>query len=221
MPRKYAAKKRVTKRKFSKRTKGAKKYTVKVRSSLGPIAPRSIVSMRYNQLLQSTVAGDQVFSLNSVYDPDITGLGHQPYGRDTYAALYNRYRVFAVSGSVSSSCLSGQTGIVSLVATNSAALLTNQTLVSEMPHSRKQLIAVGQVKTMKFKFNLPRINGSTSTAYKSDDRFQSLVNNNPTEIMCMHLLSTDALGGPTTTLYNDITINYHVEWFDPVPLAQS
>lgn len=33
------------------------------------------------------------FNLNSIFDPNRTGAGHQPMGRDQFALLYNTYRV--------------------------------------------------------------------------------------------------------------------------------
>lgn len=33
------------------------------------------------------------FSCNNLYDPDTTGIGHQPYTHDQFAATYNHYRV--------------------------------------------------------------------------------------------------------------------------------
>lgn len=33
------------------------------------------------------------FKVNSIYDFDLTGAGHQPLGRDTWASIYNYYRV--------------------------------------------------------------------------------------------------------------------------------
>jgi hypothetical protein len=33
------------------------------------------------------------FRINSLYDPDLTGGGHQPLGRDTYSAIYDYYKV--------------------------------------------------------------------------------------------------------------------------------
>lgn len=33
------------------------------------------------------------FRANSIYDPDYTGVGHQPYGRDQWVAFYNHYTV--------------------------------------------------------------------------------------------------------------------------------
>lgn len=33
------------------------------------------------------------YRAGSVFDPDLSGLGHQPYGRDTLATFYEKYRV--------------------------------------------------------------------------------------------------------------------------------
>lgn len=38
-------------------------------------------------------AGVKVFTANGLYDPDISGIGHQPAGFDQYMALYNEYIV--------------------------------------------------------------------------------------------------------------------------------
>ena len=36
-----------------------------------------------------------IFRLNSVFDPDVTGVGHQPLGRDHWAQTYKYYRVLS------------------------------------------------------------------------------------------------------------------------------
>lgn len=64
-----------------------------------PFRPRMNVKLTYTQnfVLTTGTAGvfgsSQEFSLNSVYDPDITGTGHQPYGYDSMSSLYKRYKV--------------------------------------------------------------------------------------------------------------------------------
>jgi len=55
------------------------------------------VTMRYvdaGVLNASTTTGDiWNFRANSIFDPDQTGTGHQPYGHDTYATMWNHYTV--------------------------------------------------------------------------------------------------------------------------------
>ncbi len=48
----------------------------------------------------ATVVDSHVFRLNSVFDPDETGTGHQPKGRDFYAGIYNDYTVVSADYSV-------------------------------------------------------------------------------------------------------------------------
>lgn len=41
----------------------------------------------------TTGFGQYSFRANSIYDPDYTGVGHQPMGHDTLELLYGRYTV--------------------------------------------------------------------------------------------------------------------------------
>lgn len=61
------------------------------------IADSQIVHLRYGD--HTTVnagagtSASQVFSCNNIFDPDITGVGHQPLGHDEWANFYNHYVV--------------------------------------------------------------------------------------------------------------------------------
>jgi hypothetical protein len=87
------------KRKFKKKQNRIVRYR---RSSLplGGFPDRKAVRMRYADLifLDASALGSGVptihhFRANSVYDPDLTGTGHQPRGFDEHAALYDHYTV--------------------------------------------------------------------------------------------------------------------------------
>ncbi len=74
--------------------------SLSVRGDPFPLRFRS--TLRYCQAVTLTAGAagvfgtEQVFRLNSLYDPDLTGTGHQPYGFDTLATLYYKYKVLAV-----------------------------------------------------------------------------------------------------------------------------
>jgi len=90
--------------------KSRSKYTMskwKASPSLGYSAPRSTpIATRMRTKLTyfqkgsldpaaGGIAADQVFRLNSLYDVDLTGVGHQPAGFDE---LMNLYKYYAVVG---------------------------------------------------------------------------------------------------------------------------
>ncbi len=60
------------------------------------------VTMQYAQLLQLVTdatpdySTEWDFRLNSIFDPDFTGTGHQPKYHDTFATLYQKYLVHNV-----------------------------------------------------------------------------------------------------------------------------
>lgn len=75
------------------------------RELFGGFPQSKTVKLRYNDqvLISPTaamVAQFHAFRANSIYDPDATGVGHQPLGRDIWAGLYNRYMVIGAKISV-------------------------------------------------------------------------------------------------------------------------
>lgn len=87
-------------------TQGGKQFKLSTSvNSLGTIFPdRIIVPMRYTTTISFTstlgVPSGNLFSGNSVYDPNQTGVGHQAYGFDQLSAYYYNYLVTHSSCSV-------------------------------------------------------------------------------------------------------------------------
>lgn len=87
-------------------TQGGKQFKLSTSlNSLGTIFPdRIIVPMRYTTTISFTstlgVPAGNLFSGNSVYDPNQTGVGHQAYGFDQLSAYYFNYLVTHSSCSV-------------------------------------------------------------------------------------------------------------------------
>lgn len=73
--------------------------------------PNSIITkLRYCDVIKHTstlgATGTNSFRANGIFDPDFTGVGHQPMWRDNYASIYNHY---VVIGSKIKMCVTPQT----------------------------------------------------------------------------------------------------------------
>lgn len=91
-----------------------------------------IVRMKYvqaNQLIDAVggVMITQIFRANSIFDPDITGVGHQPLARDQWMQFYNEYVVLGAKISCKFTFVSGTVPIqVGVFLTNSNTIGTLQ-----------------------------------------------------------------------------------------------
>lgn len=80
-------------------------YAVKpsIQKTLNPFPPSMYVKLTYgiNVVIgtngSSALSVNYLHRLNSLYDPDQTGTGHQPYQFDQLSSLYERYQVYKAS----------------------------------------------------------------------------------------------------------------------------
>jgi len=211
----------------AKRKARAKARTTTIVRGPGPVPDRTIAKHKYvEEFASDGTRADWELNLNSTYSPRYSPSGgHQPYGRDTYAALYNRYRVFAVRYKVTFDAVSTATGSYRgmLLWNNALTAESNYLLTSERPHSRTCTFAHTSSKTLKGHLTLAKINGQTKTSYMGDDRFQAAVGSSPTENIILHMVMTDNGGTVLAAGIGTIRVElqYFVEWFDPLPIAVS
>lgn len=203
------------------RSRGLARVTTVVRAP-GPIPPRMIVKMKYSEAYTSDgVTMDHLWNLNSVFDPNRTGTGHQPYGHDTYISLYNRYRVFAVRYLIT---ISGTgTGYGMIGWDNATTTRTNASLWQETPKSRVKLWTPTQPAIFTGRISLPSITGVTHATYKADDRYQSQQGQDPAENLILHtgIANADNSTVAASAAFVKVQLEYYVEWFDQFTLAQS
>lgn len=221
------AKRRINKkgRKYRRSKKLAKRgYTTRIHKDLGFIAPRTIVRLKYSDQENITVPvssfGDVTYRLNSIFQPNYIG-GHQPYGRDQLAALYNRYRVFATKWVV----VIAPTNDVLYASTcpvNGNVTFAQYTLIAENPRAMTKTTSIGSTPlVLKGKIYLPRLGGDYRMEYRTDDRFSAVMTANPTERMDLHV----GLNNPSSTVAVNcrffITLMYYCECYDPFVQNQS
>lgn len=214
----------------------ARKPTVNVNRALSPFAQRYICKMKYAEI--RTVAGpiggglvQYNWNLNSIYDPNLSGIGHQPYGYDQLADLYNRYRVFRVDYAISAYNTDGSVNYSVIAALPANEALTGTLGVSEiMENPRAKYITQAPnaaLKVLKGSISLPSLVGRSKAQYLADDRYQAQWASSPAEqavlnVMAGTISGSGGNGGSATNTMNlSISLVYHVECFDVKNQIQS
>jgi len=204
-----------------KRGRNGKQVGLSIGRSLGPIPQRFVTHMKYTDtyLLTAQSTYLQKWRLNSVYDPDYSGSGHQPYGFDQLSPLFTGYRVFATSYSVVFQSDSTCYGVI--VPINGTTLPTEPsslTQVMEMPRAKWALYASGgNAAKLRGKSYLPSLMGVRVGEYKADNNYSSAVGGNPVlgSTLCIFFSSPNPVSDEMSVTMT-VTLTYHVEFISPV-----
>lgn len=168
-------------------------------------------TLRYSDVvvLTSTVGSVSTYSfrLNSLYDPDFTGTGHQPYYFDQFAALYQRYCVKGakitakfshIVNAINVTQPSGPT-VVGITTDDDGAIATTITTAMEETNTTSDFLnnALGgnNVKTLSKTYSPMTDLGLSET----NDSIVSAVNANPTRPWFANVWMAEAgLASPTS-----------------------
>lgn len=216
------AQRRALKRRFLRRKIGARRRAMGlVNNALQPIPQRFIVKMKYADDVYANASGLYTFNLNSIFDPNRTGAGHQPYGFDQFATLYNRYRVISCSWRVTAPS-STNTVQLGCIPTNEAITPATFAELKENPRAKYVIQHVGgNVQLCKGRAYIPSLVGRTKAQYMADDRYQATVLTDPAELAVLNIMTANNAGVGQASQVINVLLEYVVEFFDVKPLAQS
>lgn len=179
--------------------------------------PQMMSRLRYvdTYTITSSVGstGKQVIYINSTFDPDNTGTGHQPLYRDTYAALYDHYAVVSAKARVKFF--------------NTETVLLGCGVVIDDDNSTAGL-ALATIRELSLGDSviLPPLTGSLSTHTFtvdwdckkilgidpfSSEEYKTAVGSNPTEISSLLMHVTNMAGG-TANYAIDLELEQTVLW---------
>ncbi len=200
---------------------------------LRPTGPprRMVVKMRYHDTQQLTPAAgtmvQHVYSLNSIYDPNVTGVGGQPMSSDQWAGLYNRYVVIgarAVMRWAPDGTASTAAQLVGYHLSEGASGITTTefTRAMEQPSTRYRIlkgISGGDPQILSTKISTRKF---LSIKNPTDD--ESVVANwgaNPTANIHLTCFAYPADNTTYATVTLNIDITYIVLCLDPVVMTTS
>jgi hypothetical protein len=202
-----------------------------------PFPPRRTLQLTYANNIQLTSASNtanvlgtaQTYRLNSLFDPDLTGAGTQPYGFDTLATIYQQYKVSRVRVSIDFlSPDATYVGTVVAVLVPSAATLptlaaANIDTFLDKPFTTFVSISTNADRSHGFSFDLPihMIDGLTRSQLAADlTNYSAFVTASPTSTPRL-TFAYATTGNNTAGVVCRIRMTYFVEMWDRYILAQS
>lgn len=170
------------------------------------------------------VTSSLVYSLNGLYDPDVSGLGQQPTGFDQYMSLYEFYTV--TRGTVEVEFLNADESFAALVGANIAP--TDGTSPNANTYIRNSNIKYGLIEKygtgssrlkIKFDFDINKLSGQNVL---NDDQYAGTVNANPANQWYLILWGTGQdISNNIGSQYFTLRISYWVEFRHPAVTANS
>lgn len=196
-----------------------------------PVFPNMTVrKLRYctGNVITATagVLVSHVFSLSGLYDPDITGTGHQPMGFDQIMPFYEHYHVLHCNAHVTfTNKQSAYRGYVALKITPDTALPTSSDDLVEEGRAVVDPIggandAFNGTKVLKASVNVPAINGLTRANYLADTSSEGTIASNPTEQTYLHVACWSPAGQNLDVEFN-VVLEYTAAFTEPRNLTSS
>jgi len=166
---------------------------------------------------------DITFDLGSIYDPDVTGSGHQPRGRDEWAAVYGRYRVLKAQGYVLMRQRASHGIVGRIILSNSSSTMYTTSNLGEFTNSIYMGMTSSNSPPLRKKFTVYpwKLLGLTKAQYLANEDCSALVSASPIESAYMHLISSQTDNATDADVEYEVVIYYTVEFFDRINIPQS
>lgn len=174
------------------------------------------ITLGYSDTFTLSEAGNGLgaiysFRLNSLYDPDLTGVGGQPVAFDQYALIYSKYLVFGGSWSVTFDNQVNRAAVVGCIVTSDPSVPTERKNWPASPGGKSRLLAGSgggpSCQMVSGKITLAKTFGIKRSAIWNEANFESRTNTNPVQLLYLHVFT---IGQAATTSY----VTAHVKiWF--------
>lgn len=188
------------------------------------------VKLPYQELIETSTTTTGVsgytFAVNSIYDPNVSGTGHQPLGHDQLATLWERYTVFGVKYDIKAVNMSSTPCRVCTVVYDSSHTFTTFEDASEQPKASKTMILGGSnggndVLTFEGYISTAAAAGVPKTVIRDDDLWSASFGANPAKMPLFSIMHANLNGVSTTDVHYVVTLIYYVRLKDRVELSTS
>lgn len=210
------------KRLVTRKRRGVRKAGTVVGRSLG-FPNRMVFKHRYVENISMSQVGGALFkyqySANGMYDPNITGGGHQPMNFDNLTALYNHYTVIGSKIKVTFSDANTTTGIVPTYAgiylEDDTTSLTSYISIMEQKKGTSRMLPTDnrqRADSFYLKYSTRKSIGSGSVGILHDSNLSGTASANPLEQSYYTIWFQVADGSADQAYYCRVEIEYIAVW---------
>lgn len=230
----YVRRKRRIRRRYTKRRKPGKirrnRATVMRVIGRGAISDRTICRLRYSTFVNLPTTTpvsivSYLFRGNSLYDPDLSGVGTQPIGHDQYSVFYQKYVVKGCSIKVTAIPDPSSPTFVAVTAKNTATSITNVDLLYEKPYTVIKNMAAGQTHAtvLRSYYTSRKMLGLSSIKAEDNSYIGLCTSSSPGNAWYWHVSvgPFDQGSLPSTSVKLRVDLIFYVTYFCRNPLPQS
>lgn len=195
-----------------------------------PVALRKQFS--YSQIVQFTsgtaaMGTQQAYRMNSLYDPDYTGSGHQPYGFDQMSGLYSKYRVdrckFELTFTTPGAANDLLCAATVCPGTSSSLSAVSTQLVPERPDSIWGVCSSSGERrcVLRGNFDLHVVCGVSKAKYEAEDNYSAAIGADPSQVALLTCSAGCVDGTASVTVQCLIVVTYDALLFNRITQASS
>ena len=207
-----------------RKRRGRRRYRATPSRNLGPLAVTQRAKLIYHEsfLLDPAIGGlvsSYVFSANGCFDPNISGVGHQPRGFDQMMTLYDHCTVIGMKATIMAANQDNSySNYFAAQILDGKASPNNPQDILENRFVKYRLLAVrtggSANKTMSIACNPNKFLGKSNPM--SCDELQTSISSNPTEQAYLHIHAFSASPGVNSGAVNfRVRIEYNVIFHEP------
>lgn len=166
---------------------------------------------------EENVIATHIFSATSVYDPDVTGVGHKPLGTDQMFAIYDHYVVLGAKIAARCQASTSNASFLGIFLKDNDTPETSISKIMEHGTSKSKRTCDSQTTIVKKAVNpLKFLNRK-----RWDDEVKGSASASPAENLYFHVVLGSTVGGNPASVTIEVKIQYYVMWFEPKMLSQS
>lgn len=208
--------------------------TVSYQTGALPFADRLECRLRYSETISlstnlTTLASIYQFRLSSIFDPNLSGVGHQPYQRDQISAIYAYYKVHhcAYKVTVFRPNVTGLWAGVNIWSSLAAGGTINGLdlgAIAERNHDIMKIVPTAGPTCVQFSgtVDLSGLHGLSRVQYDTDNtNYGAAMAANPNQNGVLEIAMCDPDARASDLVYALVELEYYVQCYGYVPPTQS